>query len=770
VTAFAVALVWIVQPSLAEQTSEQQKCLNDLTKNGANVVRHQNKANLRCLKDASRGKTSNLGDEGETLTAQACLTNDVGGKVAKKQEKTVTKDNLRCTGSGTPDWAYEGAATINTAASAESVDIVADIFGPDLGLALVDYDLDRDGAGCQEEILRGAYRILDDMWKLTRGAIKDGLAGRNRLAGADPDSAAHSRANLQGEILSQSFADPKGKVQAEYDRLLLRAQSRCVNLSKTLAEMFPGICSGAATVTDLVDCIDESVRAHFYRTTASFYGMQVECDLTDDGRHDESCVSTSQQRHLLDRLGFGPDAHTIGRILALGLGAYIEEQLDPDALDDSTVDGWLSANYPSLDMTFNDLRLCYPQDGGTCPGLEGYKKNDVPKELQESEILRAVASRRQLQGVLVDFWYNHYNVAGDTGRRKWDTTPYVRESIRPWVLGDFEEGVVRMTRGPAMLDYLDQRQNQVGVPPGTGYNENFSRELFELHTLSVTGPYTEADVKEAARALTGWREDYDNDGPGFEYNGFRYQDSRHDYLGPKTVLGATIDFPADGEQEGFEVLALAAQHPSTAEFVCTKLVKRFVGEAPPFALVEECVATFLAFIGNADQIKEMMRTLLESKEFLLYPEYRRSKVKRPYVLFSSSVRTFGLDPDPAVVNYSDLRRNINGYGEELRNAGPPTGYPDSSQFWASPGAIVLRFNDLEKASRQLAGGLGVLGSGTSSQVVDDLIAVFFPLGGVSSQTRTAAIDYLDAIPAPTDPERVEQGAAFLLSSPEFLSH
>ncbi len=228
-----------------------------------------------------------------------------------------------------------------------------------------------------------------------------------------------------------------------------------------------------------------------------------------------------------------------------------------------------------------------------------------------------------------------------------------------------------MARGSAMLDYLDLRDNQIGVPPGTGYNENFPRELLELHTMGVTGGYTETDVKQMARALTGWREEWNNEAnfePG--YPGFRYQDSRHDYLGPKTILGQVID-SVDGEQEGLDGIALAARHPSTATFVCSKLVRRFVGDDPPFRLVDACAAEFIATQDFGDQLEQVMALILKSREFLLFPEYRRNKVKRPVVLMPSLLRAVGANPDPG--------------GHQLSPHSP-----DAGVVWESASATPIR--------------------------------------------------------------------------------
>lgn len=753
------------------QSSDQQNCLNQLTKAGVDVVKTQGKTTWACVRNAGYGKVEKLGDPGDTLTAQACLTNDVGGKVAQRQQRTADRDLQHCQAEGAPDFAYAGAAAINAAASAAPRAIVASVFGGDLDAALVSADADPNGAKCQQEVLRGANRILDTMWRVARTSVQNGLKGKSRRAGAASDLPAHTAGNLVGEVLVQSMDDLQGKIQKEVDRLASKASSRCTTATTALPTLFPGTCA-SATVDALVACVAGVARGDYYASVAGTYATAIACDLTDDGVHDASCVGAADRRHVLDRLGYGPDAWTLGRILALGLNGYIDEQLAPAAIDDSAAEAVIASHYPSLSLSVVEVRDCYPNNvPGTCPGHEGGVKNDVWKEMEESEIYRAVASRRQLEAVLVDFWFNHFNVTGSVGQQKWNTPAYLRDSIRPWVLDNFEESVLRMTRGPAMLDYLDQRQNQVGVPPGTGYNENFPRELLELHTMGVTGAYTETDVKEMARALTGWREEWNNEA-NFDpdYPGFRYQDSRHDYLGAKLVLGQVINSSApNGEQDGLTAVGLAARHPDTASFVCGKLVRRFVHDDPPFLLVDACTAAFVAHQNDADQLRKVMEVILKSREFQLFPEYRKSRVKKPVVLVPSLLRAVGADPDPAVTDYRDLRLLLADLGERIRNADPPTGYPDVSVVWASPGAIVQRFNLLETAAIDHAAGWAVSGAQPSADVVDDVIAELFPVDGVAPATRTAAIAYLDSIAA-TDAQKVEQAGAFLLASRDFLTY
>lgn len=758
--------------SAASQSSQQQTCLNALTKSGSDVIKFHGKAALKCLAHAADRDSDRLGDDGETLTAQACLTNDVGSKVAKKTQRTIDTDADRCQGEAAPEFAHPGAAAINASASATALALVEALFGPDLDVSVVSSAIDDDGAQCQAEVLRGAQRIVADMWRVGRDAVKRGLKGSDRSAGISPDTPADSAANLQGEVLAKSLDDGKGKIAGAVDRLASRAQVRCGAAQTPLAMMFPGACASAADVSQLAACASDVARGLYFTSVAGLQGTEVECDLTDDGAHDNSCESAAQRQHLLERTAYGPDTYTIARLQTLGLNGYIDEQLDPNAIDDSSVDGIIAATYPSQLLNVVEVRDCYPQNGSSAcpPGYDGGDKNDVWRDMEESELYRATASRRQLEAILVDFWFNHFSVTGSVGQQKWNTPSYLRDSIRPWVLGNFTESVLRMARGPAMLDYLDQRLNQIGNPPGTGYNENFSRELLELHTMGVTAPYTENDVKELARALTGWRDEWNNVGAfDPDYPGFRYDDTRHDDLGAKIVLGQLIDFSADGEREGLEAVTLAAQHASTASFICTKLVRRFVGEAPPFALVDRCTATFLVTTDAADQLRQLMELLLKSREFQLFPEYRRNKVKRPVMLVPSLLRTVGANPDPGVANYTYWRRQAANLGERIRNADPPTGYPDDSLVWASPGGLVQRFNLVESACQLYGSSLGASGSGTSAQVVDSVIGVLFPLDGVSSETRTAAIAYLDSISAGSL-QKIEQACAFLLSSREFLLH
>jgi hypothetical protein len=209
-----------------------------------------------------------------------------------------------------------------------------------------------------------------------------------------------------------------------------------------------------------------------------------------------------------------------------------------------------------------------------------------------------------------------------------------------------------------------------------------------------------------------------------------------------------------------------AHHPSTAQFLARKLVIRFVSETPPQRLVDEAAAVFL---GTGGDLRAVIRAILLSPEFLASPQYRHTKAKRPLVFYASLARALGADP--AQVNLNTLRNRIADMGEDLYDAGPPTGYPDVSAYWFSPGSAVKRFNDAEATSRGAYGFAFTypVSGGTSAEVIDGLASMLF-VAPVSDATRGAAIGLLDVLPEPDATTRVEQAAAVLLSSPEFLTH
>ena len=349
-------------------------------------------------------------------------------------------------------------------------------------------------------------------------------------------------------------------------------------------------------------------------------------------------------------------------------------------------------------------------------------------ELQMSRILRAVYSERQLQEVMVDFWTNHFNVYANKGADRWLLISYDRDTIRPHTLGKFYDLLLADAQSPAMLFYLDNAQSvspnaQPQQRPGAGrgplaglrmpnnprqqrpqaqqqrrgINENYARELMELHTLGVDGGYTQKDVQEVARCFTGWTiiaprgagaaAQAVMNGPLAEMartraGSFMFRPGVHDN-GEKTVLGHKI--PAGGGmKDGLMVLDILAHHPATAKFIATKLVRRFVADEPPAALVDRVAQTYTKTDGD---IREMLRTIFYSAEFNS-PEAYRAKVKRPFELAISAVRTIGADTNGGPQFHQWIQR----MGQPLYGFQTPNGYADVAENWVNTGALLERMN------------------------------------------------------------------------------
>ena len=323
----------------------------------------------------------------------------------------------------------------------------------------------------------------------------------------------------------------------------------------------------------------------------------------------------------------------------------------------------------------------------------------VTDELVQGKLLRAIYSQRQLQEVMTDFWFNHFNVFMGKGADRYELPSYERDVIRPHAFGKFENLLVAVAQSPAMLFYLD---NWMSVGPNSdfangiqkkkndwqrnrsasqskkhgGLNENYGRELMELHTLGVNGGYTQKDVTEVARVFTGWTLREPRQGGGFTF------DERKHEPGNKIVLGHRIK--SKGEKEGLQVLHILAHHPSTAKFICTKLAIRFVSDDPPPALVERMSHTFLKKDGD---IREVLKTMFSSPEFWAEDEYR-AKVKTPLEFVLSSVRASGAE----ITDATPLARQLQNMGMPLYGAQPPTGYSTKADAWVNSSALLGRMN------------------------------------------------------------------------------
>jgi uncharacterized protein (DUF1800 family) len=312
----------------------------------------------------------------------------------------------------------------------------------------------------------------------------------------------------------------------------------------------------------------------------------------------------------------------------------------------------------------------------------------VARDLMEGKVLRAVYSNRQLEEVLTDFWYNHFNVYLDKGADRYLVTAYEREAIRPHVLGKFKDLLTATAKSPAMMFYLDNWQSVGPNAPiagrgmqkkgaARGLNENYGRELLELHTLGVDGGYTQKDVTETARCFTGWTIQNPQRGGTFLFNPRMHDNSE------KTVLGVTI--PAGGGMaDGEKILDIVAHHPSTARFISRKLAMRFVADEPPDALVERMAETFRKTDGD---LRAVMRTMIESKEFFSEGAYR-SKMKSPLELVASAVRAVNGDVRLAF----PLAQQIAQLGQPLYRKQEPTGYSNSSMEWMNSGGLIGRMN------------------------------------------------------------------------------
>jgi uncharacterized protein (DUF1800 family) len=333
----------------------------------------------------------------------------------------------------------------------------------------------------------------------------------------------------------------------------------------------------------------------------------------------------------------------------------------------------------------------------------------VVDELLQAKMLRAIYSERQLEQVMTDFWFNHFNVFAGKGPERLFLSNYEQDAIRPHVLGKFEDLLVATAKSPAMLFYLDNwlsvgpdSRRALGIPdrpmppyrpyggprrfpqpgpsakrkPNSGLNENYGRELLELHTLSVNGGYSQRDVTEVAKVFTGWTIEKPNEGGSFKYDPGMHEP------GPKFVLGHHIK--PKGEDEGREVLHLLATSPQTAHFISLKLAQRFVSDDPPPALIDRMAKTFEKKKGD---IREVLSTLFHSPEFWSDGAYR-AKVKTPFEFVASAVRATGADVDDAM----PLARQLGNMGMPLYGAQPPTGYSMKAETWVSSSALLNRMN------------------------------------------------------------------------------
>jgi len=377
--------------------------------------------------------------------------------------------------------------------------------------------------------------------------------------------------------------------------------------------------------------------------------------------HSKALPSPDAAIHLLSRTSFGVDDESLARVRQIGRNAFIDEQLDPAGIDDSALDPRL-ASFASLTMSNAEIMRTY------ATGEQAARR--VPQqELRDATVLRQRYSRRQIFEVMVEFWSNHFNVTLGEGRGRYYKTSDDRDVIRRHALGHFGELLRASARSPAMLAYLDNASNVVDGP-----NENYARELMELHTLGIDGGYTEADVKEVARCFTGW---------GIRNHEYHFFANRHDY-GAKTVLGVPLQANR-GEEDGLAVLDLLAGHPATARFIAQKLLRRFVEDAPAAAQIDAIAAVFRQSQGD---IRATLEAVLKSAGFRAAAD---RKLKRPAEYITACLRTTAATiSGPGGVHI--VTAALNAQGQAPLNWPAPNGYPDAQGYWLNTAALLLRWN------------------------------------------------------------------------------
>ncbi len=494
----------------------------------------------------------------------------------------------------------------------------------------------------------------------------------------------------------------------------------------------------------------------------------------------EGLTEREAAEHLLSRLSFGGRPGEVEKLLATGLDKWVLQQLE-QSLPDTDLEKRLSG-YDALSLDNQTIVNTYLNAGQVVRMMQkkgtlsrdsmaklekdDYRK-DVLKLMQEKglklpqelnrqliaqKLIRAVYSENQLQELMTDFWFNHFNVSVTKGQSQPYVLTYERDAIRPHTLGKFESLLKATAQHPAMLYYLDnassgsdnnamnQRIKKM-VPANSklkkaaGLNENYAREVMELHTLGVDGGYVQADVTEVARALTGWTvRPMMKDGYGERLakmqqsrlgknvattdGDFLFLAVRHDQQ-EKTVLGKK--YPSNGGlNEGLEVLHQLAKHPSTATFICKKMATRFVCDTPSVKLVAAMADVFTKTGGD---IKQTMIAMLNSREFWK-KEVLRSKIKSPFELVVSAIRATNAD----LRNANQLNDWCTRMGQKIYSYAAPTGFPDKASFWVNTGSLLNRMNFGLAIAAQRIPGVGMnllaLNNNHEPESVDDALQTY----------------------------------------------
>ncbi len=470
--------------------------------------------------------------------------------------------------------------------------------------------------------------------------------------------------------------------------------------------------------------------------------------------------------HVLNRLSYGIRPGDIDRVSAIGVDKYIQQQLNPENIHEPTNLTDRLAKLDTLNLSPVELFQQYNPNRQQVTGqqltpeikkIQQKQVKRVVNQAVEARLMRSIYSERQLQEVMVDFWYNNFNVYSDKGLDKLWVGAYEREAIRPYALGKFRDLLGATARHPAMLFYLDNWQNSTpnfnrkkGRPQGL--NENYARELMELHTLGVDGGYNQDDVIALAKILTGW---------GFKQPGqkapegysFQFNSNRHDFNN-KIFLGQ--DIIGSGIGEGEQALDLLSRNPSTARQLSFKLAQYFVADNPPKSLTDKLSKQFIATDGD---IKLVLETLFKSPEFW-NRKYYGAKFKTPYQYAVSSIRSTGL----AVSNVKPLNDFLSQSGMPIYGCPTPNGYKNTQDAWLNPDSMTRRLN----FATNLGGGRLSLLDPQLTTPKPVVLPIYTSLD--STQLLTTLGNNLSpktqqAIDASTQDIR----AALILGSPEFMN-
>jgi len=547
-----------------------------------------------------------------------------------------------------------------------------------------------------------------------------------------------------------------------------------VFLSANLPQAFfaePLVYADSQGVTSADDSKDQGQKTQLQPLDPAFKGKLPITELSED----EAIL------HALNRLGYGPRPGDLERVKQMGLENWIERQLHPEKLDEPILQARLS-RLPAANLNSQALLAEYPQPDTAAKRLgitvDEYRKqmdaeahppqgvrpkpSKLPQEalnqLQQAKALRAIYSERQLQEQLTDFWFNHFNVFANKDLDLWLLASYENDVIRSHVFGRFRDLLEASAKSPAMLFYLDnylsadpqaakrlrshpeklRGRQYASLPPvgNRGLNENYGRELMELHTLGVDAGYTQQDVIEVARCFTGWTIRNARTKPEFAFDD-RVHDPR-----PKNVLGKKIH--AGGIRDGEQVLDLLARDLHTAHHLALELAQHFVSDNPPAALVDRMA---VAFRKTGGDLREVMRAMVYSPEFWSRSAYR-AKIKTPFELVVSTTRALGTDVDTALPLVNWITR----IGEPLYQCLPPTGYSDKASAWVNAGALLNRLNfALALAGNHVAGSevqiaplLGAEAETDPYQALERAVNLF--LAGQMSATTRSTLEKQSADP------------------------